>query len=107
MITVHPETMIIECIYIYVQAVKVADQAVIDEWIEYLKVHPEDEWGDKIIDECDWDSGLNAVHVAVIRNKVQILRKLVDTGAGMDIRTIIHTLRYLVPIYVSIYIVTV
>ena len=28
---------------------------------------------------------MNAVHVAVIRNKVLILKKLADAGAGMDI----------------------
>ena len=57
---------------------------VIDEWIEYLKIHPEDEWGDKIIDECDYDydEEMNAVHIAVIRNKVRILEKLADAGAG-------------------------
>ena len=66
----------------YVQAVEVANQAVIDEWIKYLKVNPTDEWGNKIIDECDWDEEINAVHVAVMRNEVQILKKLVDAGAG-------------------------
>ena len=56
---------------------------MIDEWIEYIKVHPEDECGDKLIDEVDWDSGMNPVHAAVMRNKVQILRKLIDAGAGI------------------------
>ena len=65
---------------------------MIDEWIEYLKVHPEDEWGDKLIDECDWDEEMNAVHVAVIRNKVQILKKLADAGAGIDTHT--HDYKY-------------
>ena len=68
--------------HLYVQAIRVANQGVIDEWIEYIKVHPEDEWGDKLIDEVDWDSGMNPVHAAVMRNKVQILRKLIDAGAG-------------------------
>ena len=63
---------------------------MIDEWIEYLKVHP---WDDIIIDECEWEDEtcMNAVHVAVIRNRVQILKKLADANAGMDIGTIIHT----------------
>ena len=61
---------------------KVANHDAIDEWIEYLKVHPY-EWGDKIIDACDWDEEMNAVHVAVIRNKVRILKKLADAGAGI------------------------
>ena len=56
---------------------------MIDEWIEYLKIHPEDDWGDKTIDECDYEEEMNAVHVAVMRNKVQILKKLADAGAGM------------------------
>ena len=65
------------------QAVKIGNQDLIDEWIEYLKVHPEDSWGDKIIDECDYDEeNMNAVHVAVIRNKVVILEKLAEAGAG-------------------------
>ena len=65
---------------------------MVDEWIEYLKVYPEDEWGNKLIDECDWEEEMNAVHVAVIRNKVQILKKLADAGAGIDIHT--HDYKY-------------
>ena len=66
---------------------------MIDEWIEYLKAHPTDFWGDKIIDECEWEDEtcMNAVHVAVIRNRVQILKKLADAEAGMNIDIIIHT----------------
>ena len=62
---------------------------MIDEWIEYFKVHLENEWGDKLnlIDKCNWGEDMNAVHVAVIRNKVQILKKLADAGAGMDMYT--------------------
>ena len=68
---------------------------MIDKWIEYLKVHPKYEGGEKIIDECkceyEDDTCMNAVHVAVIRNKVQILKKLADADAGMDIDIITHT----------------
>ena len=59
---------------------------MIDKWIEYLKDCPINWWNDKIIDECDWrEENMNAVHVAVIRNKVQILQKLFEAGASMYI----------------------
>ena len=69
---------------------------MVDEWIEYLKVHPKNERGDKLIDEYNWEeemnAWMNAVHVAVIRNKVQILKRLADAGAGMDLYT--HDYKY-------------
>ena len=61
---------------------------MINEWIEYLRDHPEDRWGDKIIDECDWgEEMMNAVHIAVIRNKGKILRKLAGAKASMYMQT--------------------
>lgn len=76
--------------YIYVQVIRLASPDVpdkyselIDEWIEYLKHHPNDECGNKIIDQCD-DKGMNPVHIAVVRNAVQMLKKLAYAGAGMD-----------------------
>ena len=72
---------------------------MIDEWIEYLKVYLKYEGGEKVIDECKYeyedDTCMNAVHVAVIRNRVQILKKLADANAGMDINIITHTLNAL------------
>ena len=66
--------------YTYVQAVKYTNQVVIDKWVEYLKFHP----GDGIIDKYGQDGKMNAVHIAVIRNDVQTLKKLADAGAGMQ-----------------------
>ena len=64
---------------------------MIDKWIEYLTFYPKDMWDDKIIDECDYDEEMNAVHIAVIKNKVQILEKLADAKAGDLIRCIANT----------------
>ena len=40
---------------------------------------------------------MNAVHVAVIRNKVLILKKLADAGAGMDM----HINNVIICLYVT------
>ena len=63
---------------------------MIDEWIEYFEFHPEDEWGRKLIDKCGYEEKMNAVHVAVIRNRVQILTKLAKAGAGMEMHNAIN-----------------
>ena len=78
---------------------------MIDEWIEYLKVHPTDFLGEKIIDECEFEdeTSMNAVHVAVIRNRVQILNKFADADAGMDIDIITHTFQILCKVHSSIH----
>ena len=51
-----------------------------------MELHPEDDWGDKIIDECDYNDEtyeyMNPVHIAVLRNKVKILEKLAKAKAG-------------------------
>ena len=65
---------------------------MVEEWIEYSKQQPKDWNGRKIIDQFDWVEDMNALHVAVTRNKVQILEKLVEAGAGMYILIMfIHT----------------
>ena len=58
---------------------------MVEEWIEYSKQQPEGWRACRIIDRCDWVEDMNALHVAVTRNKVQILEKLIDAGAGMYI----------------------
>ena len=58
---------------------------MVEEWIEYSKQQPEDWMARRIIDHCDWVEDMNALHVAVTRNKVQILEKLIDAKAGMYI----------------------
>ena len=71
------------------------NHAVIDEWIKYLKDNTEVERPNKIIDECDCEEKMNAVHVAVFMNDVQTLKKLVDAGASMYILLYLHE----VPMY--------
>ena len=62
---------------------------MVENWIEYLRQQPEDWRGRIIIDQCDSVEDMNALHVAVTRNKVQILEKLIAAGAGMYILTML------------------
>ena len=72
---------------------KTGNESVVDEWIAYLEIHPTDFWGDKIIDECDYNDdtyeSMNPVHIAVMRNKVKILEKLANAGAGNEVYALI------------------
>ena len=74
---------------------KVGNETVVDEWIAYLEVHPVDAWGDKLIDECDYNDDtyedMNPVHIAVLRNKVKILEKLAKAGAGKEVLMLMYT----------------
>ena len=58
---------------------------MVEEWIEYLKQQPKDGKVHKIIDHCDRIEDMNALHVAVTRNKVKMLQNLVEAGAGLFI----------------------
>ena len=64
------------------QAIIIGDEAIVDEWINYIEEHRYTGSGSSRI--TLYNSLNDALLCAVLHNKVEILIKLVNAGAGMD-----------------------
>jgi len=60
-------------------AARDVNDPTVDEWMDYLKTSKH---GNQLIEMCDNKCGLNPMHIAVVRNKVHLLERLVTLGAG-------------------------
>ena len=65
---------------------KESDEDTVDKWVSYLESKPRNEKGKKIVDQFSYedveDPFYNAVHYAIVENKVTMFEKLCSVGAG-------------------------
>jgi len=62
------------------------DSTTVDLWLKYLKCQPDNDKGEKIVDQFSYDIEgdhfYNAIHHAVVNDDVDMFQKLCEAGAG-------------------------